>query len=99
MKLNEIGKKLADIYNLPEGEQEEALTSLVNDKDVIDTLTTAFVNLKTVIRNTIDGIARFVSAMQKNSTEEWIIGENRDFLMRTAPRCYQHNYVNQNKSC
>ena len=88
MNINEVGKKLAAIYNLPESEQEEALTSLVNDKDVIDTLTTAFANLKTVIRNAIEGIANFVSVISKSTTEEWIINQNRDYLMQTAPRCY-----------
>lgn len=88
MNINEVGKKLSDIYNLPESEQEEALTSLVNDKDVIDTLKTAFVNLKMVIRNAIEGIAGFISALQKSTTEEWIISQNSDFLLQVAPRCY-----------
>ena len=88
INLNEIGKKLADIYNLPEGEQEEALTSLVNDKDVIDTLTTDLENLKMAIRNAIEGIAGFISALQKSATEEWIMNQNSDFLLLVAPRCY-----------
>lgn len=85
MNINEVGKKLSDIYNLPESEQEEALTSLAKNKDAIDTLIMAFENLKIVL---MENVVNLVSVILNSTTEEWIINQNSDFLLLVAPRCY-----------